>query len=76
VDGKLVAMNEEGRSNFNLLQNFKSADTMISSDGKFESGMYKVPEHYDYRTTGYESYEFTFMPRLTTPERSNYQLCA
>ena len=32
---------------------------MNSSDGKFKTGMYKVgPEHYDYRTTGYESYEF------------------
>ena len=27
VDGKLVAMNEEGRSNFNLLQNFMSAES-------------------------------------------------
>jgi hypothetical protein len=29
VDGKLVAMDEEGRSNFNLLQNFKSAESKI-----------------------------------------------
>src|ERR1700745_1895007 len=37
-------------------------DTMISTDKKFESGMYKVgPEHYDYRTTGYETYEFIYL---------------
>jgi uncharacterized cupin superfamily protein len=37
-------------------------DMMRSSDGKLESGMYKVgPEHYDYRTTGYESYEFIYV---------------
>jgi uncharacterized cupin superfamily protein len=37
-------------------------DTLSSSDGKFVSGMYKVgPEHYDYRTTGYESYEFIYV---------------
>jgi hypothetical protein len=29
VDGKLVAMDGEGRSNFNLLQNFKSAESKI-----------------------------------------------
>jgi uncharacterized cupin superfamily protein len=37
-------------------------DTMSSSDGKFDSGTYKVgPEHYDYVTTGYESYEFIYV---------------
>jgi uncharacterized cupin superfamily protein len=37
-------------------------DVMRSSDGKFETGMYTVgPEHYDYRTTGYESYEFIYV---------------
>ena len=37
-------------------------DTMSSTDGKFESGMYKMgPEHCDYRTTGYESYEFIYV---------------
>ena len=29
MDGKLVAMDEEGRSNFTLLQNFKSAESKI-----------------------------------------------
>jgi bifunctional non-homologous end joining protein LigD len=29
LDGELVAMDEEGRSNFNLLQNFKSAESKI-----------------------------------------------
>lgn len=29
VDGELVAMDEEGRSNFNLLQNFRSAESKI-----------------------------------------------
>jgi uncharacterized cupin superfamily protein len=37
-------------------------DTLTSNDGKFQSGMYKAgPEHNDYRTAGYESYEFIYV---------------
>jgi len=42
VDGKLVAMDEEGRSNFTLLQNFKSAESKIHNfpfDMKYPSSI-------------------------------------
>ena len=37
-------------------------DTLKSSDGKFESGIWKAgPEHFDYRTTGYDDNEFLYV---------------
>jgi DNA ligase D-like protein (predicted ligase) len=40
IDGEIVAMDEEGRSNFNLLQNFRSAELSIHYYG-FDALMHK-----------------------------------